>query len=196
MEIPRVAIYTRVSTKQHGQTTENQSAILQAYCNFQKWPFVEYEDQCSGGKADREAFQRMFEDARKKKFDLVLFWALDRFSREGVLETLQHLQRLTSYGVGYKSYSEQYLDSTGIFREAIIAILAAIAKQERTRMQERINAGLDRARRAGKKLGPPMKIFDREKAKRMRQEGVSYRVIAVEVGVSKDTVANLCRKAR
>jgi DNA invertase Pin-like site-specific DNA recombinase len=50
---------------------------------------------------------------------------------EGVLETLQYLRTLTSYGVGWKSFTEQYLDSCGVFRDAVLSILATIAKQER-----------------------------------------------------------------
>src|SRR5207342_1252335 len=67
---------------------------------------------------DREQFQKMFRDASQRRFDLVLFWSLDRFSREGVLETLNHLQRLSAAGVGYKSFTEQYLDSCGILEDA------------------------------------------------------------------------------
>jgi DNA invertase Pin-like site-specific DNA recombinase len=62
----------------------------------------------------------MFQDASQRRFDVLLFWTLDRLSRDGVLETLQHLQRLTSYGIAWRSFTEQYLDSTGIFREAVI----------------------------------------------------------------------------
>jgi DNA invertase Pin-like site-specific DNA recombinase len=86
---------------------------------------------------------------------LVVFWALDRFSREGVLPTLNHLQRLDSWGVAWRSYTEQYIDSTGIFKEAVIAIMATIAKQENLRRSERILAGLARAKRNGSKLGRP-----------------------------------------
>ena len=71
----------------------------------------------------------------------MLFWSLDRFSREGALPTLQQLNLLESYGVGYKSYTGQYLDSTGIFKEAVISILAIVAKQERVRLSERTRAG-------------------------------------------------------
>ena len=60
------------------------------------------------------------------KFDLVLFWALDRFSREGVLETLQYLERLNSYGVAWRSYTEQYLDSAGVFKDAIVSIIVFV----------------------------------------------------------------------
>src|SRR6202795_2395647 len=102
----------------------------------------------------------MFHDASQRKFDVLLFWALDRLSREGVLETLQHLNRLTSYGIGYRSYSEQYFDSCGIFREAVIAIIATVAKQERVRLSQRVKAGLETARAKGKTLGRPRVAID------------------------------------
>ena len=107
--------------------------------------------------------RKLFEDASRKKFDVVLFWSLDRFSREGVLETLQHLERLSSFGVKWFSYREEYLRSMGIFKDAVLAILAVIAKQERVRLSERVKAGLSRARLQGKTLGRPRKIFNREK---------------------------------
>jgi Resolvase, N terminal domain len=80
-------------------------------------------------------------------------------SREGVVETLNHLQRLTGYGVDYRSFTEQYLDSTGLFKEAVIGILAAIAKQERVRLSERTIAGLERAR-AHCRVGGRPKVED------------------------------------
>src|SRR5262249_11183047 len=149
----KVAIYTRVSGKSNRQDAANQSLQLTEYCQRQGWEYVEYTDRTSGTKADRQAFLTLFEDARLKKFDLVLFWALDRFSREGVTETLNHLKVLDSYGVAWKSFTEAYLDSTGMFKEAVIAILAAVAKQEHARLSERVVAGLRRAKREGKVLG-------------------------------------------
>src|SRR3954465_8563622 len=90
-----------------------------------------------------------------RRGSLVLFWSLDRFSREGVLETLQHLQRLSSHGVEWFSYREEYLRSVGVFKEAVLAIRAGIAKQERIRLSERVQAGLSRARAQVKLLGRP-----------------------------------------
>src|SRR5207302_1796758 len=108
----KIALYARVSTKDKGQETENQLVQLRDFAAKQGWQITrEYIDRETGGTADRAQFQAMFADASRRKFDLVLFWSLDRLSREGVLETLQHLNRLTSYGVGYKSFTEQYLDS-------------------------------------------------------------------------------------
>src|SRR5271156_1205654 len=107
-----IAIYARVSTDK--QDTENQLVQLREFAAMQGWKVTrEYTDYESGSKSDRAEFQQMFADASRRKFDLVLFWALDRLSREGVLETLQHLNRLTSYGVGFRSYTEQFFDSCG-----------------------------------------------------------------------------------
>lgn len=153
--ISDVAIYARVSTRDR-QETQNQLRQLRTFCRKQRWKIVgEYVDRESGGKADRREFRQLFADAHQRKFDLVLFWALDRFSREGVLKTLTYLNELEAAGVEFKSYSEQYLDSSGLFKDAILAILATLAKQERIRLSERVKAGLDRAKADGQKLGRP-----------------------------------------
>ena len=144
----KFAIYARVSSPAKGRDVRNQLEQLRAYCDRQGWKVVgEYIDQRSGKNGDREEFQRMMNNAYQREFDVVLFWSLDRFSREGVLETLQHLKRLSSYGVAFKSFTEQYLDGTGIFKDAIIGILAALAHQERVRLSERVVAGLERAKK-------------------------------------------------
>jgi DNA invertase Pin-like site-specific DNA recombinase len=190
----KVAIYTRVSGKSNRQDAASQSLQLIEYCQRQGWDYVEYTDRMTGTRADRAEFQRMFEDARLKHFDMVLFWALDRFSREGTLQTLQYLQRLDGYGVAWKSFTEQYLDSTGMFRDAVIAILATIAKQEYARLSERVVAGLRRAKREGKVLGRKRIILDRERIREMHAAGQSVRAIASEIGISKSLVANIVAK--
>jgi DNA invertase Pin-like site-specific DNA recombinase len=151
----------------------------------------EYLDKASGKSAERPAFRRMFDAASRKDFDLVLFWSLDRFSREGVLETLQHLQRLSSHNVEWFSYKEEYLRSIGVFKEAVLAILAAIAKQERIRLSERVQAGLSRARAQGKVLGRPRAAVRPERVLRLRNRGLSIRQIAAETGASSMTVQRI-----
>src|SRR5712664_3554889 len=165
----KIALYARVSTKDKGQETENQLVQLREFASKQGWQIIrEYIDRETGGTSDRAEFQAMFADASRRKFDLVLFWSLDRLSREGVLETLQHLNRLTSYGVNYRSFTEQYFDSCGIFKDAVISILATIAKQERIRISERVKAGLERARTRGKRLGRPQIVVDTRKVAALR----------------------------
>lgn len=193
-KIAKVALYARVSTKDGRQDTENQLIALREYCGKQGWEIAsEYVDHETGGTSKRPQFQRMFTDARARKFDLVLFWSLDRLSREGVSATLGHLERLTAAGVEWRSYTEEYLDSTGLFRDAVIAILAVIAKQERVRRSERAAAAIARLRRQGRTdhLGRPRRIVDREKARRLRTEGWSIRKVAAELGVSPMTAQRI-----
>jgi DNA invertase Pin-like site-specific DNA recombinase len=133
----------------------------------------------------------MLLDATERRLDLVLFWSLDRFSREGVLETLQHLHRLTSHGIEWWSFKEEYLRSVGVFRDAVLSILATIVKQERVRMSERVVAGLDRARSQGKRLGRPPLISDRQKVFDLRQEGMPQWSIGKLLGISKSSVGRI-----
>src|SRR5215467_63487 len=192
----RAALYARVSTRDRGQDVDNQLEQLRQFAASQNWTVVhEYVDRASGKRSDREQFQKLFTDASQRKFDVALFWSLDRFSREGVLETLQHLQRLTQYGVNWRSFTEQYLDSCGIFRDAVLSILATIAKQERIRLSERVLAGLEKARRHGRMGGRPRVITDRAKVKELRAAGHSLPAIAREMNLSVTTVARICKAA-
>lgn len=175
---------------------ENQLRQLREFAALQGWTiYREYIDRETGGTSDRAEFQALFADASRRKFDLVLFWSLDRLSREGVLETLQHLNRLTASGVGYKSFTEQYLDSCGIFKDAVIGILAVIAKQERVRLSERTKAGLAIARSKGKRLGRPRVIVDRARIARLREQGLSWASIATQLGIGEGTVYRLARQS-
>jgi DNA invertase Pin-like site-specific DNA recombinase len=183
----RCAIYSRVSTTK--QDAVNQVTQLKTFAASQGWEIVvEFEDVCTGSKSDRPAFCRMMEGASQRQFDVVLFWSLDRLSREGALRTLQHLQRLTAYGVAWRSYTEQYIDSCGPFADVVVSLMAVIAKQERVRIVERTKAGLDTARRKGVVLGRPRVELDVRKAKRLRDAGQSYREIGEHLKVSADSV--------
>jgi DNA invertase Pin-like site-specific DNA recombinase len=195
------AIYARVSAADGRQEVENQLAELRRFASAQGWKVTgEYIDQDSGGKSNRVQFRRLFYDASQRRFDVVLFWALDRFTREGSLETLQYLNQLSSYGVGFRSFTESYLDSCGMFRDAIIAILGAIAKQERTRISERVHAGLARARargtRSGQPIGRPRVILNRDRILELRRQGLSWREIAAKLRAGATTVRRAWKAAK
>jgi DNA invertase Pin-like site-specific DNA recombinase len=147
----------------------------------------------SGVAPWRKPWRTMFKDASQRKFDVLLFWALDRLSREGVLETLQHLSRLTAFGVGYRSFTEQYFDSCGVFKDAVIAIIATVAKQERVRISQRVRAGLDLARAKGRTLGRPRIAVDSPRIALLRAQGRSWSDIVRETGVSKGTAQRAVR---
>jgi putative DNA-invertase from lambdoid prophage Rac len=207
----RVAVYTRLSPKpetvkdpnkakryeKEYQETINQDRELLEYVSRQGWELIgHYRDKnISGGKkgTDRPEFTKMMQEAGKRKFDLVLFWSLDRLSREGALQTLQYLNDLTLYGVAYKSYTEQYLDSCGIFKEAIISIMAVMAKQERIRISERTKAGLQTAREKGIRLGRAPANIPMVEATELRKKGYSLKRLGIMYKVCEATMCRMLK---
>lgn len=184
-----VALYARVSTKDR-QEAENQLRELREYCAKQAWPIAgEYVDHESGSKPNREQFKQLFTHAHQKRFDTVVFWALDRFSREGTRETLNYLHQLESVGVAFVSYTEPYVNSLGIWRDAIIGFLASLAKQEVTRHSERVKAGMARARAQGKRISrSPLEPSKQADIARLHQIGTPKRAIARRLGIDIKTV--------
>lgn len=189
----RCVIYSRVSTEE--QTTDNQLRQLREYADRQGWNIVEeIQDIASGGKSaeERQGLKKVFIMARQRKFDILLFWSLDRFSREGSRKTLEYLTRLDSYQMKWHSYTEEYISSLGIFSDAIISLMACLAKQERIRISERTKAGLARVKAKGKVLGRPTDVIaDTEQIRELRQSGYSLSEISQITGVSKTRVHRL-----
>jgi len=188
----RTAIYARVSTKK--QETLNQLAQLREFAAKQGWEIVsEYVDVVSGsGKKERPQFLAMMQDASQRKFDLLLFWSLDRLSREGIVKTLGYLQQFKSWNVGWRSYTQPFLDTgNAMVTDIVLSVLAAVAQQERLTISERTLAGLRRARKAGKVLGRPVADVDMRVVERRRAKGESLRAIASDLGVS---AALLCKR--
>lgn len=189
----RAAIYARVSRKE-GQDTENQLLQLRRYAVDQGWEATLYVDYESGKSADRGQFQALFAAASRHEFGVVLVWALDRFTREGVAETFIHIQKLLQYRIQFESYTEPQFRTTGPAGELMIAIAAWIAKQERIRISDRTKAGLQVARNKGKVLGAPFKVFPRGKAAADRKRGMSWPALERKYGVSQATIRRAVRK--
>jgi putative DNA-invertase from lambdoid prophage Rac len=192
----RALIYSRVSTAD--QDAENQFAQLRAYAAAQGWQVVDaITDVGSGSKdaTERTGLGKVLTFAHQKRFDVLLFWSLDRFSREGSRKTIAHLTQLESFGVDFHSFTEPYLSTLGVFSDAIIALLSALAKQERLRIGERTRAGLERARANGKRLGRPRTATDRiDEARRLRASGLSYSKIGERLGISRVRAFQLCNE--
>ena len=147
-----VAIYVRVSTDK--QELENQERQLKPFCEKSGWEVYHvYRDIISGKEMKRPGFDTLFRHAHQKKFDVVLFWDLSRFSRSGTLYTLQKLRELENLKIRWKSFQEPYLDSGGDFSDVVISVISTIAKIEREKISERTKAGLARAKEKGKRLG-------------------------------------------
>src|SRR5204863_8695487 len=155
----RIAIYARVSEEDRVQEPENQLLQLREWCGAAGHQVVgEYVDYVSGGKsADRRPnLAALMDHAHRRQFDVVLVWALDRFSREGMVPTIGHLQRLASYGVAFHSYTEPLLSTDNeMVRDIVLAVMSSLAKLERQKISERTKAGLARVRAKGTRLGRP-----------------------------------------
>src|SRR5579864_9056046 len=122
----RTAIYARVSMAE-GQDTGNQLVQLRDYCARQGHQIVEeYIDEASARNGNRSAFKRLFEDASRRHFDLLIVWALDRLTREGIQETFGYVKRLTDYGIQFESYTEAHFRTTGPAGELMLAVAAWI----------------------------------------------------------------------
>jgi len=184
----KVALYARIS--RDSSDLDNQLLLLREFCQRKNYGIVnEYTDIISGAAPNRQEFNKMLSDASKRKFDMLLFYALDRFSRAGTRETIRYLQMLDDYGVSYKSYTEQYIDSSGIFKDVIIALLSTLAKQERVRLSERVKAGLEKSRQQGRIGGrPSLDESTVDKIKDLKSNGSSICSIARELKVSRGTI--------
>lgn len=175
------------------QDYENQLLQLREHAIQQGWDIVaEFVDRKSAKNGERDQFKAMFETASRKEFDIVLVWALDRFTREGILGTFNYIESLIRVGCQFYSLTEPQFRTTGPTGELMIAIAAWMAKQERQRISDRTKAGLAVARAAGRIGGRKSKDKPMGRIIEMRRAGVSFGDIAVEVGLSKATVARIC----
>jgi putative DNA-invertase from lambdoid prophage Rac len=186
------AIYTRVSTAD--QNVGMQEHELREYSARMGWKTVEYTDKTSGTKARRPGLDRLMEDARARKFDVVLVYKLDRFAR-----SLQHLianiQSLDSFGVRFVCLTQGIdTDKQNPASRLMLHILGAVAEFERGIIVERVKSGIAEAKRRGKHCGRAKRVFRRDEAARLRKGGMSLRAIGVKLGVPFTTVADALRK--
>ncbi len=194
----RAFLYARVSTSDKGQDAENQLPEMRRSCESRKWILRrEYFDEVSGsGKKTREQFDEMLAACDRGEADVILIWALDRFSREGPLKTMLLLDRLERAGVRVKSLKEPWLDPDSPTYDLLLPIFAWIAKQESIRLGERVRAGMARAKEAGQRFGRPRHEADRQLIATLRASGSSLRSIAKEVGISEGSVRRVLKTVR
>jgi DNA invertase Pin-like site-specific DNA recombinase len=193
----RAFLYARVSTIDKGQDTENQLPEMRRDGERRGWTIKrEYIDNVSaGGTKVREQFDEMLAACDRGEADVILIWALDRFSREGPLKTMLLLDRLERAGVRVRSLKEPWLDPDSPTYELLLPIFAWIAKQERLRMGERVRAGMARAREQGARFGRPRVSLTEQDIAQRRAQGFSLRAIARELGVSEGSVRNALKMA-
>ena len=184
---PRVALYARVSNTD--QSTDSQLLDLRRYIKERNWHvFREYCDNgMSGTKDSRPALNELMNDAKKRRFDVVLVWRFDRFARS-TKHLILALEEFRNLGIDFVSYQEN-IDTSSPLGSAIFTIISAVAQLERDVIAERVKAGLRRAKENGKRLGRPRAEVPKGEIYRLHSHGLSLRQIATLLNISKSTVA-------
>ncbi len=186
MNAKKVAVYARVSTSE--QHHEMQLDGLREFARNRGWTIVaEYIDVgVSGAKDRRPKLDELMRDARRRKFSVVACWKFDRFARS-VKHLVTALDEFNSLGIDFVSLHDAIDTSTPTGRFTF-SIIAAVAELERELIRSRVKAGLDAARRRGRRIGRPRVRVDLERAHQLRAEGQSYAAVAKALGVGVGTL--------
>ncbi len=190
----RVGLYARVSTSDKDQNPDTQLLPLREFVQAQGWRVAgEFVDHASATDLrGRTQWQAVLHAASRRKTDLVLVWKLDRAFRS-VLHASQTLEQLRQWGVGLRSYTEPWADTTSPQGELVFNLLATFAQFERSLIAERVKAGTARAKKQGKRLGRPRAVNGEWVHIRPLIESgtMSQRKAAAVLGVGKSTVSRL-----
>jgi DNA invertase Pin-like site-specific DNA recombinase len=152
-----VALYARVSLDETDrenkrfQDPETQLSSLREYSNVMNYDIVEeYIDRMSGANPARPRFREMMRDAMLRRFQGILVWKLDRFSREGIISTMSYIKQLKERGIWLKSMTETWLDTSQEgMTDVILAIMSWASAEERKNISDRTKAGIARRRAIG-----------------------------------------------
>lgn len=193
---PRVAVYARVSTSNHGQDVGLQVDELRAVATQRGWQVVgEFvDDGVSGAATSRPALDQMMEAARRGKLDVIAVWKLCRLGRslQHLLQVLDELQHL---GVGFVSLRDAGLDSTSASGRLLIHLLGAFCEYERSLIRERVLAGVRRAQSKGTHCGRPEVEMDLRPAVSMLDAGYGLKSVATSLKVSRATLRRRLEEA-
>ena len=189
----RCALYMRVSTVD--QHPETQLRELREYAKNRGLTIAgEYVDHGFGGaKARRPALDRMLEDARRCRFDILIVWSCDRLARS-TKHFLQVLDELDSCGVQFVSLREAF-DTSGALGRAFLGIIAVLGEMERALLIERVRSGMARARAEGRQIGRARLDVNREQVVRDRRSGMSLTQVAKKHRISRASVCRLVKEA-
>jgi DNA invertase Pin-like site-specific DNA recombinase len=187
----RAGIYCRVSTSD--QSPESQLRDLRLYAESRGFEIAEYTDAgFSGAKQSRPALDRLMDDARKRKLDIVLCWRFDRFARS-TKHLLNALEEFRGLGIQFISFQEN-IDTSSPLGQAMFTIVSAVAQLERDLIRERVRAGIRNARAKGKRLGRPSASVCLNTVAEMRKQGFGYRKISESMGVGVATLIRAVQK--
>ena len=192
----RIALYARTSTSGQGQDPTTQLVALREYATARNLEvFFEYVDVgISGTRETRPQLERLMRDARRRRFDAVLVARFDRFARS-VRHLIIALDEFQALGIHFISLSES-VDTSTPMGKMVFTVIAAVAELERSLIRERVLMGLRRAKKEGRTLGRPrVSVVNLQKARRLREKGLSYREIGLRLGVSHTKIRRVLSKS-
>jgi DNA invertase Pin-like site-specific DNA recombinase len=203
----RVAIYCRVSTTK--QEVENQLDDLTAYAAARGWtlaPEHVLRETAHGWDPDRKKLQELLALVRARKVDAVLVWAIDRFSRQGVLPTLKLIEEIRQTGCRFYSLKEEFVRDDNPLVDVFLSLMAWTARQEHVRVSERTKAGLARVRKEARSYGAPkgrrpigrapVRAFNKERARELRTSGLSWSKVLLALNLPPASLSSVQRACR
>jgi len=205
--IKKCAIYVRCSTNK--QEVDYQIKQLNDYCEKSGWKIYKHyiDTNFSGRLKSRPEFDKLFNDAHKKLFDIVLFWDISRFSRSGMRYTVQKLTEINHLGLEWVSYQEKYLNTMNEFsRDIVLSVLSGMAKMEAEKISERTKSALEikklELEKKGKRLGrPSVPDYAVKEIDELLKQNMSMRKISKQVsykvkygGVRHPSIGFICTR--
>ncbi len=186
-------IYSRVSTTK--QDAKNQIIQLKKYAKQKKYKIIDMIEEVESSKSKREKLNKLL---NQNNYNILLVYALDRISRNGLFETINILQHLSDRGISFESYTEPILNTKNeMVRTIMLAVMSALAKAEREKISQRTKIGIARARLEGKKIGRPESKTTKQllnKIQCLRLKKIGYQEIGNKLNLTKSRVQYLCNK--
>ncbi len=207
----RVAIYSRVSTEEQakeGLSVEAQIDKCKSFCSARDWKiFKIYKDAgFSAGTMNRPALELLLRDADEKKFDIILVYKIDRFSRK-LKDLIMVLDKLKEKEINFTSVTEQ-IDTTNVMGEAFFQIIGVFAQLERGMVKERVELAFDRKIKFGEALfrapfgyvySNKKLIPDLENSKKLREifemwaQDIDYKEISKKFNIPPSTLYQIIK---
>ncbi len=195
-----IGIYARVSTKDKDQNPENQLLKLREFCQKNGWEYKEYIDYASGRDPNRPQLKQILDDLASNKIDGIAVVRLDRFGRSvtQILKNLELIKEKNKIFIAIDQNISINYHSDSALNDFLITILSAVAQLESELISERVKDGIERAKKQGKRIGRKSvlekKNISIEDLKKLRDQGYSYRQIAMKVGIKASTIYKLLKK--
>jgi len=190
----KIGLYARVSTRDKDQNPENQLLRLREFCKNKGWGYKEYIDYASGQDPNRPELKKMMQDLENDELAGIIVLRLDRLGRSvsNILENIKKIKDKGKFFIAIDQGISINYEGNQAMNDFLITILSAVAEFERNLISERVKDGIERAKRQGIKIGRKSVLEKKnitiDDLKKLRDQGYSYRQIAIRTGIKFSTI--------